>query len=121
MLALGILALALVGAGADWRWALGGPMLALSFLALALVGAYPPGGFTIDPSSIMSMGRRIVGVVEGGIDPQLFIPRLITYYREGRLPLEKLIKRYAFADLEAAFAASESGAVIKPVVLMPQD
>ena len=88
---------------------------------LALVGAYPPGGFTIDPSSIMSMGRRIVGVVEGGIDPQLFIPRLITYYREGRLPLEKLIKRYAFADLEAAFAASESGAVIKPVVLMPQD
>lgn len=88
---------------------------------LALVGAYPPDGFTIDPSSIMSMGRRIVGVVEGGIDPQLFIPRLITYYREGRLPLEKLIKRYAFADLEAAFAASESGAVIKPVVLMPQD
>lgn len=88
---------------------------------LALVGAYPPTGFTIDPSAIMSMGRRIVGVVEGGIDPKRFIPQLIGYYREGRLPLEKLVRRYDFADLESAFAASESGAVIKPVVVMPPD
>lgn len=87
---------------------------------LALVGAYPPGDFSIDPSAIMSMGRRIVGVVEGGIAPQSFIPRLIGYYREGRLPLEKLIQRYEFADLETAFAASDSGAVVKPVVVMPQ-
>jgi len=87
---------------------------------LALVGAYPPGGCAIDPSAIMSMGRRIVGVVEGGIDPQSFIPRLIGYYRDGRLPLEKLIQRYAFDDLQAAFAASESGAVVKPVVVMDQ-
>ena len=87
---------------------------------LALVGAYPPDGLTIDPSAIMSMGRRIVGVVEGGIDPQRFIPRLIGYYREGRLPLEKLIRRYAFSEIEEAFAASESGAVVKPVIVMPR-
>jgi len=86
---------------------------------LALVGAYPPESIAIDPSAIMSMGRRIVGVVEGGIEPRSFIPRLIGYYREGRLPLEKLVRRYPFAQIEDAFAASEQGTVIKPVVVMP--
>lgn len=86
---------------------------------LALVGAYPRGGLTIDPSAIMSMGRRIVGVVEGGVDPQRFIPRLIGYYRDGRLPLEKLVRHYPFARIEDAFAASERGEVVKPVVVMP--
>lgn len=86
---------------------------------LALVGAYPSDGLAIDPSAIMSLGRRIVGVVEGGIDPQRFIPRLIAYYREGRLPLEKLVRYYPFAQIEEAFAASERGEVIKPVVVMP--
>lgn len=86
---------------------------------LALVGAYPDDGLMIDPSAIMSMGRRIVGVVEGGIAPRRFIPRLIGYYREGRLPLEKLVRHFPFAGIEEAFAASERGEAIKPVVLMP--
>lgn len=86
---------------------------------LALVGAYPDGGLSIDPAAIMSMGRRIVGVVEGGIDPRQFIPRLIAYYREGRLPLEKLVRRYRFDQIQEAFAASENGDVIKPVIVMP--
>ncbi|WP_340267770.1 NAD(P)-dependent alcohol dehydrogenase [Sphingobium mellinum] len=86
---------------------------------LALVGAYPGDRMAIDPSAVMSMGRRIVGVVEGGVDPRRFIPRLIGYYREGRLPLEKLVRRYPFAQIEEAFAASERGEVIKPVVVMP--
>lgn len=87
--------------------------------SLALVGAYPSEGLAIDPSAIMSMGRRIIGVVEGGIDPQRFIPRLIGYYREGRLPLEKLVRQYPFAQIAEAFAASERGEVIKPVIVMP--
>ena len=86
---------------------------------LALVGAYPPDGLVIDPSAIMSRGRRIVGVVEGGVDPRPFITRLIGHYREGRLPLEKLVRCYPFAQIQEAFAASERGEVVKPVVVMP--
>ncbi|WP_404366284.1 NAD(P)-dependent alcohol dehydrogenase [Sphingomonas sp. MMS24-J45] len=86
---------------------------------LALVGAYPGDPkLPLDLSAIMSMGRRIVGVVEGGIDPQRFIPRLIAHYRAGRLPLEKLIRLYPLSDIAEAVAASESGAVIKPVLIM---
>jgi aryl-alcohol dehydrogenase len=85
---------------------------------LALVGAYPPAPMELDLSAIMSMGRRIVGVVEGGIDPQSFIPRLIDYYRAGSLPLEKLVRFYPFSAIEEAFEASKSGKVIKPVLTM---
>jgi aryl-alcohol dehydrogenase len=87
---------------------------------LALVAAYPPGQeFAIDPSDIMSRGRRIIGVVEGGIEPRTFIPRLIEYYRSGQLPLERLVRTYPFEDIEMAFQASASGDIIKPVLLMP--
>lgn len=86
---------------------------------LALVGAYPSDPkLAIDASAIMSMGRRIVGVVEGGIDPQQFVPRLIAEYRAGRLPMERLVRTYRFAEIDRAVADSESGAVVKPVLLM---
>lgn len=86
---------------------------------LALVGAYPPGATVpLDLNAVMSRGRRIIGVVEGGIDPQQFIPVLVEHYRAGRLPLEKLIRTFPFAEIEAAFDASKSGAVIKPVLVM---
>ena len=97
---------------------------AVSLLAargtLALVGAYPPAPMELDLSAIMSMGRRIVGVVEGGIDPQSFIPRLIRHYRAGELPLEKLVRFYPFSAIEEAFQASRSGEVIKPVLMMKE-
>lgn len=87
---------------------------------LALVGAYPPEPrMGVDLSVVMSMGRRIIGVVEGGIDPQAFIPKLIDYYRAGKLPLEKLVRTYPFAAIEEAVHASETGAVVKPVLIMP--
>lgn len=85
---------------------------------LALVGAYPPQPFSLDASAVMSMGRRIVGVVEGGIDPQRFLPVLIEHYRAGNLPLEKIVRTYPFSAIEQAVADSESGAVIKPILLM---
>jgi len=88
---------------------------------MALLGAYSPGDrFMLDPSAVMSLGRRIVGVVEGGIDPQRFIPVLIDHYRAGRLPLAELVRTYPFSAIEQAVHDSEIGAVIKPVLLMDE-
>ena len=86
---------------------------------LALVGAYPETSMPLDLSAVMSLGRRIVGVVEGGIAPRSFIPRLIEHYRAGELPLEKLVRPYPFDQIEEAFMASKAGDVIKPVLIMP--
>lgn len=86
---------------------------------LALVGAYPSGvAFPVEAAAVMSMGRRIVGVVEGGVDPQRFLPELVAHYRAGRLPLEKIVRTFPFARIEEAIHASETGAVIKPVLVM---
>ncbi|HWZ67908.1 MAG TPA: hypothetical protein VNW89_08775 [Stellaceae bacterium] len=38
----------------------------------------------------------------------------------GRMPLDRLITRYDFADINRAAAGATSGAAIKPVLLLPQ-
>lgn len=86
---------------------------------LALAAAYPPGGLTLEPAFLMSGGRRVVGVVEGGVDPKRFIPRLVALMAAGLLPIERFIRTYPFVDVARAIADSESGAVVKPVLVMP--
>jgi aryl-alcohol dehydrogenase len=86
---------------------------------LALVAAYASEPkLEFDPTQIMSFGRNIVGVVEGGADPQAFIPRLFDYHRRGQLPFEAMIEFYAFDDILSAIADGERGRAIKPVVRM---
>jgi aryl-alcohol dehydrogenase len=56
-------------------------------------------------------------IVQGSSVPQLFIPRLVELYEQGRFPLDKLIRHYKFDDINTAFADSASGATVKPVVV----
>lgn len=49
--------------------------------------------------------------------PQEFIPRLVELWKQGRFPADKLVKTYAFDDINTAFADSESGATVKPVIV----
>jgi aryl-alcohol dehydrogenase len=44
------------------------------------------------------------------------VPRLAELHRAGRLPVDRLVTRFAFEDVAAAFAAARSGAAIKPVL-----
>ncbi|MEM8935255.1 MAG: NAD(P)-dependent alcohol dehydrogenase [Pseudomonadota bacterium] len=87
---------------------------------LAMVGSYPPGAvYEIEGSFIMSGGRSIRGVVEGGSDPQTFIPKLMNYYRDGVFPFDRLITFFDFGDIVQAFEQSACGGAIKPVMRMP--
>ena len=67
---------------------------------------------------IMNPNVTLAGLVEGGSNPQTFIPELVRYYKEGRLPVDKLVKFYDFKDIEKAFADSHTGKTIKPVLLL---
>ena len=64
----------------------------------------------------MTFGHTVMGIVEGDSDPSRFIPELITYYRDGRLPLDQLIKTYKFADINEAIADQHAGKCIKVVL-----
>lgn len=62
--------------------------------------------------------RRIVGVVEGTIDPHLQIPRLIELYRHGLFPIEKFTTFYDMKNMDKALEDTKSGKTIKAVIRM---
>jgi len=79
-------------------------------------GAAP---FSLVGDQLISEGKSVRGSIEGDADPQEFIPRLVQWYREGRFPVERLITRYPFHEIDRAVADTRSGAAIKPVLVFP--
>jgi aryl-alcohol dehydrogenase len=67
---------------------------------------------------LLAGGRSVMGVSSGDSRPREFIPELVELYRQGRLPVERLVRTYPFSSINEAFAASKSGEVIKAVLIM---
>jgi aryl-alcohol dehydrogenase len=81
-----------------------------------LIGAAPLGtDVSFDMNNIL-FGRTIKGVVEGDSEGDVFIPKLIELWKQGRFPFDKLIKFYDLTEINEAIAASEDGSVLKPVL-----
>jgi aryl-alcohol dehydrogenase len=81
-----------------------------------LVGAAPLGTeVSLDMNSIM-FGRTVMGIIEGQSVPDVFIPKLIDLYRQGKLPLEKIVTFYTLDEIEQAVADSEAGRVVKAIL-----
>jgi len=72
----------------------------------------------LSKSPTFTYGKRVIGIVEGDSVPQLFIPQLIEYYKDGRFPFDKLVKFYEFSEINQAFADSKSGIAVKPIIKM---
>lgn len=69
-------------------------------------------------NDILMEGKTILGTIQGDSTPQLHIPKIIQYFKEGKFPFDKLVKFYDFKDINQAFNDSKSGETIKPIVLM---
>jgi aryl-alcohol dehydrogenase len=84
-----------------------------------IVGA-PPFGTEIgfDVNDLIAGGKTVRGIVEGDSDPATRIPQLVELWRQGDLPLERLVTTFAFPFINDAVSAMTSGEVIKPVVLL---
>lgn len=85
---------------------------------VGLVAVPPPDAML--PANMMSMlvrGTTIKYITEGDADPQEFIPRMIDWYRTGKFPFDRLIRKFPFAEINAAAHASENGSAIKPVLI----
>lgn len=64
---------------------------------------------------VISGARGVRGAVMGdGSAP--FLRTLIGYHLRGRLPIDRLVRTYAFEDIELAVADSVSGATVKAVL-----
>lgn len=70
----------------------------------------------VDMYDVMLNSKHILGIVEGNAVPDIFIPRLIDLYMEGRFPIDKLVTYYDFEDINQATSDMVSGSTIKPVL-----
>jgi aryl-alcohol dehydrogenase len=61
-------------------------------------------------------GRNVRSIIQGDAVPQRFIPKLISLYRAGRFPLNRLIKYYDFSEINQAMADAKLGDTVKPVL-----
>jgi len=64
----------------------------------------------------LQQGRTLRGCIQGDAPPAEFFPLLFELWRGGRLPVERLIGYYDFADVNRAVADSLSGKTVKPVL-----
>jgi aryl-alcohol dehydrogenase len=82
-----------------------------------VAGSAAEGALAIDCMAMVSDGQRLIGIIEGDSDPQLFIPELMAHYRAGRLPFERMIKTYPLADINTAIDDQLKGLVVKAVLI----
>jgi aryl-alcohol dehydrogenase len=81
-----------------------------------LLGVVPPGTeVSLDMDLIMN-GRTVTGILGGDAIADLFIPKLIELYKQGRFPFDRMITFYPFDEINQAVEDMEQGRVIKPVL-----
>ena len=84
-----------------------------------LIGAPPFGTeVSLDINLMLAMGRTLRGIVEGQSIPDVFLPRLIELWRQGRFPVDRIITHYSFDQIDEAARDAEEGRVVKPVLRM---
>lgn len=83
-----------------------------------LIGAAPLDVEVSFRMSTILFGRTIQGIMQGDCVPDVFVPKLIDFWRAGRFPFDKLTRLYPLARINDAIHAAESGQVVKPIIAM---
>jgi aryl-alcohol dehydrogenase len=84
-----------------------------------LIGGAPAGAeFSLDHLTTL-WGKRIVGTLGGSGRSETLIGTLVELHRQGRFPIDRLVRFYELKDIDEALEASHRGDVLKPVLKMP--
>ncbi|GAB6928900.1 NAD(P)-dependent alcohol dehydrogenase [Paenibacillus sp. JCM 10914] len=67
------------------------------------------------------LNRTIKGVLMGNAVPQLSIPQLIQFYKDGQFSFDQLVKFYKFDEINEASHDSSTGKTIKPILIIDED
>jgi len=84
-----------------------------------VVGAVPFGEkVSIDPVQLVGE-KAIMGSIIGTLKPHYDIPKYIELYREGKLPVDKLIQaEYTLDKINEAITAAQKGKFLKAIIKM---
>lgn len=112
----------LTGGGADYAFdTTGAPAVIKSaILCLRMIGVCGLVGAGMRPVEIGPndlFGKTVTGIFEGDAVGQVFIPRMIEWWRAGVFPFHRLIERFPLSEINAAESKGASGEVIKPVLI----
>jgi aryl-alcohol dehydrogenase len=72
---------------------------------------------SLDVVDLLVHGKVVRGSVEGDSDPRSTIPDLLARAGAGRLPLDRLVTPYPFAEINRAATDVLAGSVVKPVLV----
>ncbi|GMM37229.1 hypothetical protein DASC09_045540 [Saccharomycopsis crataegensis] len=61
-------------------------------------------------------GKTLISCLEGNAVPQEFVPKMIKWYLEGELPVDKIEKVYPFEDYMVALGEIQQGKTIKAIL-----
>ena len=61
--------------------------------------------------------QQIIGAIEGQAYPPKYVPKMIQWYREGRFPVDKLMKFMPAHEFEQGLKEMHDGVTIKPILL----
>ncbi|KAH0835280.1 hypothetical protein AYO21_01507 [Fonsecaea monophora] len=85
---------------------------------LLQVGVPAPGVNITLPISDMVMFNKVLEChFLGDSTAQVLLPRLLAWWREGRFPLEKIVKRFPPENAVQAMQEMKSGSTIKPILV----
>ncbi len=85
---------------------------------LCVLAGNPPAGarVALDPYDLIQ-GRRIMGSWGGETDPDRDIPVYAAAFRDGRLPIDRLIStRYPFGEINVALEDMRQGRVLRAMI-----
>jgi aryl-alcohol dehydrogenase len=86
---------------------------------VGIVGASDPtDDLTFNEAAFMGGGRTVMGILGGNSDGAGFLTELLEHHLAGRFPYERLIETFPFEQINEAIEASESGRVVKPVLVI---
>ncbi|WP_323122919.1 NAD(P)-dependent alcohol dehydrogenase [Burkholderia alba] len=77
----------------------------------------PEATLNFNHNALMLSGRTLRGTIEGDADPRSFVPRMLDWFRQGQMPLRRLVRTYPFDAINEAVADMEAGRVVKPVLV----
>ncbi|MGI9219610.1 MAG: zinc-binding dehydrogenase [Woeseiaceae bacterium] len=86
---------------------------------IAMVVGIPPAGteVTINSSMLVYEERVLAGSLYGSAAPREDIPRIVDWYRSGKLELDKLLTNsYPIEEINEAYDALQSGETLRSVV-----
>lgn len=72
----------------------------------------PPFDYTLSSVSgfeFMIAGKQWIGAIEGGAYPPDYVPKMIQWYREGKFPIDKLMKFMPADDFQQALHEMHTG------------